>query len=134
MSNLIPEELDTINMVSRILYSVSMSGSLFCIFIFWFFKGGSFSTELVIWYSLSNFIDYIAYFFPYDPEKKNIWCAAQSYITTTFENSSIIWTCIIGYCSFISIIRKSHLEKHKLRYRVFFLVLSFLIPALLASM
>jgi hypothetical protein len=134
MSYLSQDELGTINIVSQILYSVSISGSLFCIFIFWFFKGGSFNTELVIWYSITNCINYIAYFLPYNPNEINNWCLVQSYITTTFENSSIIWTCIIGYCSFISVIRKTHLEKHKLRYRILFFILSYLIPGGMASM
>lgn len=134
MSDLSNDQLYTINLISKVLDSLSISGSLFCIFIFWFFKGRSFSSELVIWYSISNAINYMAYFFPYDSKKRDTWCALQSYITTTFENSSIIWTCIIGYCSFISVINKNHLEKHRTRYRILFICLSYIIPAGLASM
>jgi hypothetical protein len=133
MSDLSEDQLETINLISKILDSFSISGSIFCIFIFWFFKARSFNSELVIWYSISSGINYIAYFFPYDPKKRDTWCALQSYFTTTFENSSIIWTCIIGYCSFISVIKKNHLEKHKTRYRILFFFLSYIIPAVLAS-
>ena len=134
MSDLSKDDLATINVVSKILQSISVSGSLFCIFLFWFFKDRSFNTELVIWYSLSNLLNCIAYFFPYDPILLPEWCAWQSYLTTTFDISSMIWTCIIGYCSFISVIRKMHLEKHKIRYRILFLLLSYILPACLASM
>ena len=134
MSDLSQVDLATINMVSKILVSISVSGSLFCIFLFWFFKDRSFNTELVIWYCISNVLNCIAYFFPYDPTTLTTWCAFQSYLSTTFQNSSMIWTCIIGYCSFISVIKKNHLEKHKMRYRLLFLFLSYVIPASLASM
>jgi hypothetical protein len=135
MSYLFPQnELYIIKIINKILVCVSISGSVFIVFVFWFFKNRQFTLELVLWYSLSNLMNNISYLFPYDPKNLKVWCAAQSFTMSTFENASMIWTCIIGYTAFISVIKKSHVEKYKYKYRLLFLLLSFGISAGIATM
>ncbi len=129
------EDLEIIRIVNRVCSVFSMTGSFVIFGVFWFFKENrSFNLELVLWYSLSNFIYMTSSFFPFNPKENDIWCGIQSFTITCFQTSCMLWTCLIGYCAFISVIKKNHLENNKIRYRVGFLFLSYGLSAGLASM
>lgn len=133
-------EFDTSNVIRTInivISSLSLICSINIIFLFWFFKEiRNFMLELIIWLSAVNIVYNISSFFPYssDKDSNKFWCGAQSFLILTAQNSSNIWTCIIGYSAFISIFRKEHLSRHRFRYRTLFIFLSTLLPILLASM
>jgi len=130
-----PEEVEIIGIVSKVCSSLSIFGSFTILILFWFFKENrSIDLELIVWYGISNSLYLITVFFPFNPLEKDYWCAIQSFTMTCFQIGSRFWSCIIGYVAFISVIRKNHLEKHKTRYRILFLFISFGISALLASM
>jgi len=128
-----------IRLTSEILSGFSVAGSLLVFSTYWFFKDNrSFQLELVQYYALSNLFYSASLFFPYNPNLENespdFFCALQSFSISMFQNSSLIWSSIIGCCGFISIINKNHFESQKNLYRFFFFVITFLLPAAIASM
>jgi hypothetical protein len=129
------DQIDIIRLISKLFSCLSMSGSILVMIIFWFFKENrSINLELVLWYSLSNFLYSITAFFPFDPENQKVWCHIQAIFLTWFQEACQLWTCIIGYVAFISVIKKNHIENNKLRYRVIFLIIAFVVSGCLASM
>jgi len=83
---------------------------------------------------MSEFILAITSFFPYDPDHEIIWCSIQALMMTWFQIASQLWTCIIGYTAFISVIKTNHIESNRARYRLIFLAIGFLSSGGLASM
>jgi len=134
----IPEDqIKIIIIINQIVSGISIFSCVLVMIIFWFFKEiRNFIIELAIWLCFANVMYNITAFFPYndDKSKNQFWCGTQSFMIIMFQNSCWIWDCVIGYSCFISVIKKSHLEKNKKIYRLFFLILAFTIPALLASM
>ena len=128
-------EINVINIVSKVFSSFSIAGSLLIFILYWFFKENrSFNLELVLWYGLSNTICLVTHFLPFDPFNEDAWCAVQSFLLTWFQIAGMIWTCIIAYSAFISVIKKNHIENNKCKYRTAFVLISFGVSALLASM
>lgn len=134
----IPEDhIKVIIMINEIVSGISIFACVIVLIMYWFFKEArNFIIELSIWLCVANCLYNITAFFPYENEKSDnqVWCGIQSFMIVMFQNSCWIWSCIIGYCCFISVIRKNHIEKHKNTYRIFFVLLSTIIPACLASM
>lgn len=129
------QEIDIIHVVSKICSGLSFAGSLVICLLFWFFKQTrSFKSELVVWYCLFNSMYLLSFFFPYDPVNEMTWCAIQSFTMTCFEIASMLWSSIIGYTAFISVIRKDHIEKNHGMYRISYLLLVIIVSAGLASM
>jgi hypothetical protein len=128
-------QINTIRMISKVCSFISMISSIVTFIIFWFFKENrSFKLELVLWYSLSNFLYSVTAFFPFNPINEPTWCELQSLFLTWFQEASQLWTCIIGYVAFISVIKKNHIENNKSKYRVGFVMVAFLVSGCLASM
>jgi hypothetical protein len=129
------EEIGLIHLVSKICSGFSFAGSLVICLLFWFFKETrSFNLELVVWYCLTNSMYLLSFFFPFDPVNEITWCAIQSFTMTCFQIASMLWSCIIGYTAFISVIKKDHVEKNRGMYRIAYLLLVFIVSAGLASM
>jgi hypothetical protein len=134
----IPEDqIKIIILLNQIISGISIFSCILVMIIFWFFKEiRNFIVELAIWLCFAEVLYNVTAFFPYDNEKsKNeIWCGIQSFMIIMFQNSCWIFSCVIGYSCFISVIKKNHIEKNKTIYRIFFLGLATIIPAILASM
>lgn len=127
----------TLILINEITSGLSILGCVLVIIIYWYFKElRSMNLELAMWLCLSGIFYFITAFFPFNPSKdeNKIWCAIQAYMIILFQNSCWIWSSIIGYCSFITVIRQVHLEQNRIKYRLLFIFLAFIIPALLASM
>ncbi len=127
----------TIRLTSQIISGFSILGSFLVFSTYWFFKDNrSFNLELVQYYAFSNLIYSLTAFLPYNPNtsEPNFYCALQSFMITMFQNASLIWSSIIGYSAFISIINKNHFESHKKRYRFCFILVSYSVAAAFASM
>jgi hypothetical protein len=58
------------------------------------------------------------------------YCIFESMIKTAFDLSSILWTLVIMYCTFATVVYGSTLE----RLELFFLALGYLLPILLSLM
>ena len=130
------DEIKLIILINQIVSGISIFSCLLVLIMYWFFKEiRNFIIELSIWLCISNCLYNITAFFPYDNEKsKNeVWCAIQSFMIVMFQNSCWIWSCLIGYSCFISVVKKNHIENNKNIYRIFFLLLATIIPACLAS-
>jgi hypothetical protein len=137
ISSYTQEGVNWILLINRIVSGFSLLGSILCVLIFWFFKEiRNFILELTVWLCISNCLYNITAYFPYDEskDKNKTWCALQAFMIITFQNSCWIWSCIIGYSSFISVIRKNHIEKNRKNYRILFVGLAFIIPIGLGSM
>jgi hypothetical protein len=139
------DELIFFRIICRILCGVSVAG-LLCVFIlFWFFKNiRSYALELVIYLCFSSIVFNISYFLPVDDEdySSNISssgqliasCVAQGVLSTFGDLSSMLWTTIIGYTAFISVVIKDELEQNKNKYRIAFLSVAFGVPLLFSMM
>jgi hypothetical protein len=130
------DEIALLRIICQVFGAISIAGSFLIFIIFWFFKENrSFKLELVLWYSLSNFLFSITAFFPFDPDGQfSFWCKIQSLFISWFQIGCQLWTCIIGYVAFISVIKKNHIENNKLKYRIGFVLAAFLVSLSLASM
>lgn len=124
-----------------LLNQVCSGISLFCcsiiVLLFWFFKETrSFILGITLWLCFSEMLYFITAFFPYTKHRGDnpFWCSAQAFMIIMFQTSKLIWGCILGYSSFITAIRKDHLQRHKKHYLIIFLLLAYLVPACLASM
>lgn len=134
-SNFSDDEVEIIKIISTLCSILSIASSLFIFSLFWFFKEiRNFNLELVIWYSISSTLYLITPFFPFNPNEKPTWCAIQAFTLTWFQIACHMWTCIIGYTAFISVIKKEHIEKHKCKYRILFLGVAFIVSGCLASL
>jgi hypothetical protein len=132
-----PENTNHIRIINIVVSSLSLTSSLLIIFLFWFFKEiRNLLLELIVCLCVTNIIYDITAYFPYDMERElnKFWCGFQSFLILATQNSSNLWTCIIGYCAFITIFRKDHLNRHRARYRTLFISIGVIIPLFLASM
>ncbi len=131
------EDINDLIITNEVCSSLSLVGSILVILMFWFFKESrNINLEIVFWLCISNVFYFITAFFPYNPNKEenDTWCKIQAFMIIMFQNSSYIWSALIGYCSFITVIKKEHLERNSNKYRVAFLLISFLFSGLIASM
>jgi len=131
------EQSNTIRLISEIISGFSLGGSILILCTFWFFKDNrTFNLELVQYYAISNLFYSACAYLPYNPENSipDIYCKIQSVAITLFQSSSLVWSSIIGYCAFISIIKKNHFDDKKNKYRILFIFVSYILTAGMASM
>jgi hypothetical protein len=131
-------ELDLIRLITRILSGISITGLLLVQIIFWFFKPiRSFAFELVAWLCISNIFFNISNFFPVY-ESDNIAsfnngtlssiCEFQALINIMFDLSSMLWTTIIGFTAYISVSKQQELQMKKMKYRLGFIFIAYVLP------
>src|SRR5690242_18731235 len=107
------DQINGILLTNYIISGISIAASLIVIIIFWFFKEiRNFKMEMVIWLCISNIFYNATAYFPYSDTvtENKFWCGTQAYMIIMFQNSSWILSCVLGYCAFISVIRKDHIE------------------------
>jgi hypothetical protein len=131
------DQISALVITNQIVSTFSLVASLLVIIIYWFFKEiRKFIYELAVWLCVSNVFYVITAYFPYNNNKEEnvFWCGIQAFMIILFQTAGWIWACIIGYCSFIGVIKKDHLEKHQNKYRILFACLTFILSTGLASM
>ena len=131
------QEISALVVTNQVVSGLSILACVIVISINWFFKEiRNFILNLVIWLCISNILYCSTAYFPYDNVKEHnkTWCAIQAFMILTFQYSSWILSCLIGYSCFISVIKEDHLEKNKCLYGVIFFLLTTLISTGLSSM
>jgi hypothetical protein len=129
------DQINTIQIIVKVFSSISLLANIVVFIIFGYFKEiRTFYHEVICWFSLSSAIYSITSFLPFDCEDTGFWCAVQSITLTWFQHSGYVWSAIIGYTGFISVIKRDHLEKHRVRYRVIFLIMAFIVSGLMSTM
>lgn len=124
------KNLETIRTIGS---AISIGTCLFALFIFWFFKDNhNFTISKIPTLSISNAIFSLSLILPYDQNGKTM-CQIQSFLINTFQLTQYFCSCVLCYCSFVSIIKKNHLEKHKIFYRIFFCLIELGLPIFLSS-
>jgi len=137
MSQMSQEEISIIILTNKIASGISIFSCIFILLIHWFFKEiRSFVLSMIMWLCLSNIIYCLSAYIPYNNIREDnlTWCAIQAFTILTFQYSSWILACIIGYCCFISVIKTNHLEKNQNIYRFCFLFFTLIVSLGLASM
>lgn len=99
------------------------------IFVFIFFRSvRSFVLELALWLCATNLLFNINIYFPIIDNIDDNWCIFQGMISTIGDLSTIIWTTIIGFFSYISVVNSKFIENNKNIMRLFFILIANLIP------
>lgn len=91
----------------------------------------NFTFSTIIYLSTTNFIYSSAMLLPLT-EKISPICLIQSFMIITFQTSQYLSSCLLCFNNFVNLIKKNHLDKHKLFYRIIFIILSLLIPLILS--
>jgi hypothetical protein len=120
--------------IAKILSSLSITGIFFVIFIFTFCRSvRSFVLELAVWLCATHLIFDICLFFPNDEYKQN-WCVFIGVMCTFSYFSTNVWTTLIGFFSYYSIIKSSFIDKNKKYLRLIFITIAYFIPGIFIMM
>lgn len=120
------------NILSKMGCVISIITYFIDIFFYFYLKENwNFTFSTIIFLSTTNFIYSIAMLFPLK-EKSSIICAIQSFMIITFQTSQYLSSCLLCFNNFVNLIKRHHLDKHKLFYRIIFIILSFLFPLFLS--
>jgi hypothetical protein len=134
-SNFSEDQLSALIIVTKVISGISIAAGIVIFYIYKKYRViRNFNHEIVLWLSLSNTIYAATSFLPYDGNEIDFSCGFQSYILTWFQNASLAWSCIIGYSSFINVLKKTHLENNQKKYRIIFLIISFVTTGVISSM
>jgi hypothetical protein len=133
-TNFSDDQIHVLLLTNQIISGISIFCSFIVIIIYWYFKNIKyFIFDLVLWLCISNILYCFTAYLPYQDANKT-WCGIQAFSILTFQFSSWIISCIIGYSSFISVIKKDHFENNRTLYKSIFIMLTILISTGLASM
>jgi hypothetical protein len=66
----------------------------------------------------------------YNEKTLSLACKFQSFFNIFFELTTMMWSTLIGYTSYISVKYQNHLEVNKMRYRIGFIIIAYL-PSLI---
>lgn len=128
-------QTNTINIIKNIGSSCSIITSGLVLFLYWIIRGSetfTHSNTNIIIFSITNCIFSVSMVLPLKPNN-SLMCKIQAFSLNTFQQAQFICSCVLGYCCFITVINKNHLEKHYMIYNLLFLSLEFGIPILLSS-
>lgn len=113
--------------------AISIGTCILSLIIFWLFKDNhNFTMSKIPTLSISNAIFSLSLILPYN-SNSNTMCQIQSFLINTFQLTQYFCSCVLCYCTFISVIKKNHLEKHKIFYRIFFFLIELGLPLFLSS-
>ena len=113
--------------------ALSIGTSVIVQFLYWFFKDNhNFTMSKIATLSLANAMFSLSLILPYN-NQIDLICQIQSFLINTFQLTQYFASCVLCYCTFISIIKKNHLEKHKTFYRIFFFLIEMGLPISLSS-
>lgn len=125
----------TIDIIKKIGSSFSIITNLFVLLVYWLVRENRVFTLLntnIIILSITNSIFSLSMVLPLK-SNNSLMCEIQAFSLNTFQQAQFICSCVLGYCCFITVIKKNHLEKHYLSYRILFYSLEFGIPLILSS-
>jgi len=113
--------------------SLSIITSIINIFLYWFFpQNRNFSFSNIIILSIINLIYSISTLLPYDDAIKepvnSMKCGIQSFFVNLSHSAQYLQVSIMSYCIFIKIIKRNHLEKNYIIYRLLFFILLISFP------
>ena len=136
ITTLTEEQIYIIRTVAKIISSISIFGSVFVFIIYCIYKEiRQIALELVVWLCISVVLFSITSFLPYESNSPNtFWCALQSWMITSFQNSSIMWCTVIGFTAYIGVNQQGRLESNENKFRMIFLIIALVSPMLLSSM
>jgi len=129
---------DSLNYLKYLEYtlgSLSIAGCLFVVVMFFCYKNlRSFPFESVVYLNLSSMMTSLSYliYFVDDPGNVDIdYCRVQAFIMLAFENSQYLWTTMIGYSVYQSVINyeENHAKTTNLK-RAKYLILCYGLPLL----
>lgn len=128
-------EVYIIKLLNRSLSGLSIVASILVFAFYWFFKENrTLNSKFVLFFCLADIFYSMSAFFPYAGHNSEAWCAVQSFFITSFQNSTAIWSGIIGYIAFISAINKDHIQNNYKSYFTLFICLGYVIPLILGLM
>src|SRR5574343_549888 len=97
-------QVKSIRILTIICSSISILGLLVVFSLFIFLKNTrTFATELVILLCISNIIFNICFFFPYNKNSDDNWCALQSTLSVFAYLSCMLWSTLIGFTALVSV-------------------------------
>ena len=121
------------SLIHKICTSLSIITSVIDIFLYWFFpQNRNFSFSNIIILAIINLIYSISTLLPFDelikePENSKM-CEVQSFLINLSHSAQYLQVSIMSYCIFIKIIKKNHLEKFYILYRILFFILLLSFP------
>lgn len=134
LSNLSDDQIFILRLISKILCSFSIAGLLFVLLMFVFFRSvRSFVLELAVWLCATNLFFNLNVYFPIGNTKNN-WCVTQGLISTFSDLSTMIWTTIIGFFSYFSVVKSGFIDKNKRNLRLCFILVAYFIPGIFTLM
>jgi len=134
-NSLSDDDINTLRLIARILCSFSLAGLLFVLSIFIFFRSvRSFVLELAVWLCATNIFFNINVYFPINQKKNDGWCLTQGLISSFSDLSSMIWTTLIGFFSYFSVVKSGFIDKNKKNLRLCFIFIAYVIPGLFTIM
>lgn len=134
-SELTTEQILFLRTLAKVLCSFSIVGIIFVLFIFVYVKSvRSFVLELAVWLCLTNLFFNINVYFPIDNINDDVWCLTQGLISSFSDLSTMLWTTIIGFFSFFSVVKSGFIDRNKRRLRLVFILIAFFIPGIFTLM
>ena len=121
------------SLILKICTSLSIITSVVDIFLYWFFpQNRNFSFSNIIILAIINLIYSISTLLPFDefikePENSKM-CGIQAFIINLSHSAQYLQVSIMSYCIFIKIIKRNHLEKFYIIYRILFFILLLSFP------
>jgi len=130
-TSLTVDQKNILRIISKILCSFSIAGLLFVLLLFIFFRSvRSFVLELAVWLCATNLFFNLNVYFPIQENKDDGWCLSQGLISTFSDLSTMIWTTIIGFFSYYSVVKSGFIDKNKRNLRVYFILIAYFIPGI----
>lgn len=86
------------------------------------------STYLIGFIGMYNISNMLSYLPSKENEKTSLSCILEATFTYYFELSSSLWTTIIGYTSYQSLVNQKFILNNQKRLRLIFLVITLVIP------
>jgi hypothetical protein len=127
-------ELEVVLILVKVFSAISLLASMLVIWIYCYFKEQRiFYHEVILWFSITNALYSITSFLPYSANEIGPWCGLQSFTLNWFQDAGYMWSAIVGYTGFISVIKRDHLEKNRFKYRMIFLFIAFVISGAISS-
>ena len=127
------EYYNSLVIILKIGTSISIITTIIDIALYWFFpQNRSFSFSNIIILAFINLIYSISTLLPAEitiiqPENSTS-CQIQSFLVNLSHCAQYLQISIIGYCLFIKLLTKNHLERHPKLYRGFFFILLLSFP------
>lgn len=120
-------------LILKICTSLSIITSILDIFLYWLFpQNRNFSFSNIIILAIINLIYSVSTLLPFDENMKlpenSLMCGIQSFFVNLSHSAQYLQVSIMSYCIFIKIIKRNHLEKNYIIYRIIFFLLLLSFP------